>query len=1009
MVLHSLRLVLVALVLAVAGLGPALAQSKDLAALNRRAEELYRAGRYAEAMPFAKRALALAERVRRPGHLDIGNAVNRVALIYTQQGRYADAEPLYKRVLAIKEKALGAEHPEIGNALHGLAVLYVQQGRYPEAEPLYKRALVVKEKGLGLEHVTVGATLYALATLYVQQGRYQEAEPLYKRALAIHEKVQGPEHTEVGTILYGLAALYVYIDRYEDAEPLYRRSLAIKEKALGPDHTEVGSALHNLAVLFVAQDRYQEAEPLYKRVLTIKEKVLGPEHTEIGSVLYGLAQLYARNGRSPEAEPLYKRVLSIKEKALGAEHSEVATTLFGLAGIYAFDGRYAEAEPLYKRVLAIKLKALGPDHPDVGITFDELASLHFNQGQWAEAAANWRQSTQLVIRRTQRGTELSSQNLTGRAMSETQRTSHRFAGLVKVSNRLAGLDAASGPDLALDMFEAVQWAQTSQAATSLAQMAARQAKGAGLLADLARERQDLVEDWQDKDKALVVSRSEPPQQRNAQAEAAFAARLAQIDARLAEIDKILTKDFPDYASLANPRPLSIHDAQDLLHDDEALLLTFDTDERLPTPEETFIWVVTKSGARWVKSTLGTKSLADHVAALRCGLDAMAWEQAESRCADLLGATASSGTVEGLPPLDLGRAHALYQALFGQVEDLIKDKHLLLVASGPLTALPFHVLVTEPPATPLPAEAGGYADEAWLAKRHAVTVLPSVGSLLALRKLAKASKATQPFIGFGNPLLSGPSASDRSAWARQGCPQGPLEPLRVAARKPLAPTSRFALTGLADVDLIRRQAPLPETADELCAVARSAGAPEAAVHLGDQATEAAVKALSANGALGNARIVHFATHGLLAGETGMVSASKAEPALLLTPPSSASENDDGLFTASEVTQLKLDADWVVLSACNTAAGGGDLGSEALSGLARAFIYAGARAMLVSHWAVDSQATVSLVTKAFDALKADPMLGRSAALQRSMLALIATGGRNAHPANWAPFVVVGEGAR
>jgi CHAT domain-containing protein len=158
------------------------------------------------------------------------------------------------------------------------------------------------------------------------------------------------------------------------------------------------------------------------------------------------------------------------------------------------------------------------------------------------------------------------------------------------------------------------------------------------------------------------------------------------------------------------------------------------------------------------------------------------------------------------------------------------------------------------------------------------------------------------------------------------------------------------------------------------------------------------------------VLHFATHGLLAGETEMLVASKAEPALILTPPAQASEEDDGLLTASEVAQLKLDADWVVLSACNTAAGVSDTpGAEALSGLARAFFYAGGRALLVSHWAVESEATVRLVTRAFDELKREPGIGRAEAMRRSMLALTAAGGRNAHPATWAPFVVVGEGGR
>jgi CHAT domain-containing protein len=110
--------------------------------------------------------------------------------------------------------------------------------------------------------------------------------------------------------------------------------------------------------------------------------------------------------------------------------------------------------------------------------------------------------------------------------------------------------------------------------------------------------------------------------------------------------------------------------------------------------------------------------------------------------------------------------------------------------------------------------------------------------------------------------------------------------------------------------------------------------------------------------------------------------------------------------SEVAQLELDADWVVLSACNTAAGEtGD--TEALSGLARAFFYAKARALLVSHWYVSSEAAVKITTGAFAALRADPKIGRAEALRRSM-ALLITAGRpdEVQPEYWAPFVLVGE---
>jgi hypothetical protein len=161
-------------------------------------------------------------------------------------------------------------------------------------------------------------------------------------------------------------------------------------------------------------------------------------------------------------------------------------------------------------------------------------------------------------------------------------------------------------------------------------------------------------------------------------------------------------------------------------------------------------------------------------------------------------------------------------------------------------------------------------------------------------------------------------------------------------------------------------------------------------------------LSESGQLTSYRIVHFATHGALSGEVE----GNAEPGLVLTPPAIASGHDDGYLTASEIATLKLDADWVVLSACNTA-GPSAANADSLSGVARAFFYAGARTLLVSHWAVDSNATVALITKTFAALQADQRITRAEALRRSMLALIDTGGANAHPRVWAPFVVVGEG--
>ena len=566
-------------------------------------------------------------------------------------------------------------------------------------------------------------------------------------------------------------------------------------------------------------------------------------------------------------------------------------------------------------------------------------------------------------------------------------------------------------------FELAQWALQTGAADALAQMSVRFAKGAGPLAQVVRDRQNLNSRRQSEDKRLLAAVGAA----DAKATDAIRTAISDLDGKLDAIDKRLANEFPEYAALANPKPLTIAAVQTLLKPDEVLVVFLDVPRVGKLAEETLAWGLTKTEARWINIPLGTDALAKRVETLRCGLDREGQWSRVGRTGRWIAQSEQCRALkpEGLDadeplPFDLGVAHNLYDQLLKPFSDLIESKRLIIVPSGRLTSLPLHVLVTDAPS---PSGLADYRKIAWLALKHPITVLPSVGSLQALRKLP-ASQAKEPYIAFGNPLFDGGDPNGKQAkeaHSKQKCPQD-LERVRqrVAAAKGVPDLATIFRGGTIDVAALRAQAPLPETADELCAVAKALGAlgREAdTVWLGARATETNLKALSREGRLARYRVLHFATHGLLAGESEAILKAKAEPALLLSPPMDGTnahelEHDDGLLTASEVAGLELDADWVVLSACNTAAGEkGD--AEALAGLARAFFYAKARALLVSHWAVDSDATVELITKTFAALRTDPRIGRAEALRRSMVALISKGDAYAHPATWAPFVLVGEG--
>jgi CHAT domain-containing protein/tetratricopeptide (TPR) repeat protein len=965
--------------------------------LNNLALLLTDTNRPVEAESLYRRALAIEEKSLGPDHS--ATFLNNLAALLHDTGRLADAEPLYRQALTIDERNLGPNHHKVAVDLNNLAVLLQATNRLAEAEPLMRRALAIDEKVLGTDDPKVATNLNNLANLLEHTNRLSEAEQMIRRALAIDEGSLGPDHPQTAKDLSNLAQLLQATYRLKEAEPLMVRALAIDEKSLGPDHPTVAIDLNNLGGLLDATDRAAEAEPLYRRSLAIDEKSLGPDHPTVAANLNNLAQLLQDTNRLAEAEPLIRRALAIDEKSLGPNHPQVAVDLNNLSLLLADTNRLVEAKPLMQRAVAIDMESLTPNHPSVAIGLNNLAGLFMQQGDWASALAQYRRATDIIGKQG--------------AMLPTDRTDLAKKSLSRnqfdFRNHLNALYlvAENVPEAEEESFRVSQWALQTVAADALRQMSTRFAAGQGELSNLVRKQQDLLRDRKIADTRLLTAVGAADARAMEQGRVAY----ARIEDSLDRIATQLRNKFPKYAAISNPQPLTIAATQALLRPDEVLVVILDVPSLYHQPERTFIWVVSKTSLRWVHIDLGTKALAERVQALRCGLDYDgAW--IDTRCAELLKVNYSPiDNIFNRPlPFDLVRANELYRDLFGQIEDVIKDKQLLVVASGPLTQLPFQVLVTEPPKDALPFSLANYRDAAWLVRKHAVIVLPTVSSLEALRAYAKESQASEEYIGFGNPLVEGnpnsPEDAVRAELARQKRCQPSSDQRKASHDSPRGGRHSVALRNgsVMNIEDIRKEPPLPETADELCMVAHDLGVdPDSHLYIGARATEAEVKRLSNDGNLAKYKIVHFATHGILAGDFS----SGSEPGLIFTPPDKASDIDDGYLSASEITGLSLDADWVILSACNTASGA-EKGAEPLSGLASAFFYAGARSLLVSHWAVYSDATVKIITKAVSELKTASKIGRAEALRRSMVMLITNGeASEAHPAYWAPFALVGEG--
>ena len=502
---------------------------------------------------------------------------------------------------------------------------------------------------------------------------------------------------------------------------------------------------------------------------------------------------------------------------------------------------------------------------------------------------------------------------------------------------------------------------TSSASTrALAGIVAREALGDTPLARLVRRQQDLASEIRDLNHTLGTAMIGAPD-----AAENLKDRIGTLGRELGEIDARLRRSYPDYARLALPQPLSEDEVRRRLRPGEVLLLV--TEGELYD----FTFVVTTKGASWHAVPRLQSFLRGTIEAFRCEVD-------PQTC---------SGIWTASPLFERRYAWDLYRFLVQPHEPLLKDvKTLYVTTSGALADLPFAAFITAEPKGPDTEKA--LAATPWLGDRFAIVNLPSVESLRT-GKRPPAGRNARPFIGYGAPVLA-KAGSKRAATAG------------------LSPQTGGIGAALADPERLRALPSLPGTEVELNAMARALDADVDAIHLGPDATETAVRT---NTRLRDARIVAFATHGILPGEIE----GFAEPGLIFTPPGHATSADDGILTAAEAAELDLSAEWVILSACNTGTTEGPGGADALSALARSFLYAGTDALLASRWRVGDRVTAALTVETLVNALRKPKAGKAAAFQSAMRA-IRSGRREdgtvvegwtsdwAHPAAWAPFTLI-----
>jgi CHAT domain-containing protein/tetratricopeptide (TPR) repeat protein len=830
------------------------------------------------------------------------------------------------------------------------------------------------------------------ARIEESRGRFAQAEIAYHRASILYTNsmktfaqwesrpAEGEMERLSDWALAGEGRAKVKQGRVGEGEGDVRRALLSRLSKSGKFHADTAGILATLVYVIQEQGRYQEAEQLQRQVIGIYQGLgYGIDSSQSVNAQLFLAQILNLRGHYDAASKLYDQIDVWTAKWEPSRRDVISGGLARVAIMLA-QGNNDNAVEIAQRTYERERRRSGDKSFNTALSRGFHAIALARKGNPTESLQAFKESLPVLLSISGSGDDDSGTT----AAAREGRVRFVIEGYLRLLSRNPTIVPASIIEETFGYADVLRGQSVQRA---LQASSARSATKDPVLAQLVRASQDIDK----KIGAAVGSLNNllalPTSERDEKSVASTEAEIARLQTARTQSLKDIARKFPNYGDLVNPPPPGPADLQKQLTDGEVLLSFYFG--RL----DSYAWVLRKEGpVRFTRIETKLGDINAKVNKLREALEP------------------NAAMVSDIPAFDLDLAYELYALLLRPTEANWKPaKNLIVVTNGALGLLPLSLLPTEPSKIDPNDDPlfSSYRKVPWLARTHAVTLVPSISALVTLRKLPVGTASRQPLIGFGDPLFSKEQADEA---AKDDKPIQLAAAANVTRGAPLKRRNSPKLDGVDSVQLAQLPR-LPDTAEELKSIALALQAdPAKVLNLGKDANEKNVKTMN----LSNFKIIAFATHGLVPGELDGL----AQPALALTAPAVADSDGDGLLTMEEILALKLDADWVILSACNTGAGV-VAGAEAASGLGRAFFYAGTRALLLTNWSVHSESARELITDLFKRQADDPALTRGEALQHAMMALVDGPGyagadgktefAYGHPLFWAPYSVIGDGGK
>ena len=920
-----------------------LAEKKELmngslsVALNELVDSLDKKGDYAQAARAAQLAVRIAERIG--DRVRLGYALCDLGMINNRLNRVEQALDCFQKGLAIFEEA--GDKKGKARALNETGDTYSTQRRYDQALAYYDKALAASQEA-GDKRLTA-ATLSNLGLAHTSLGHYELGLEFYQKGRVLSEELN--DQVLIARALNNISTHYIAQGRYAEALEYLQKSLKMNED-MGSAASKLSQAirLQNIGLIYRRQGRLDQALEHYHKSLQLME--------ELGDKLR-IADLHNNIGVVYKTQGLYDQALEWLQK--GLERYEgmkvkggAARALNNIGDIYRLQGRHDQAlETLNK---SLRLRTENNDRGGISLTLNNLARLYQDQGKNAEMLEVSRRAASLAEGINGREELWNAQEHIGRALralgkpAEARRSFlDAIATVESLRHEVAGGGQQQQSFLEnrlspwLGMIDLLVSEQGYAEALSFAEQSKARVLLDALQAGRASLRQSLS-------------------QAERQAEEEQRLRLVSMNSQLTNE---LRRDKPDSSRVAELKA-TIEKARLEYEDFETGLYVAHPELKVKRGEAPII----KAEELAALLPDGASALLEYVVAddetyLFAATKAAGKAEAEVRVYTLrVKRDDLAKQVEAfrgqLARRDLGfRASALklYELLLKPADAQLRGKTNLIIApDATLWDLPFQALLS--------------GSNRFLIEDAAIAYAPSLTALREMtrrRKNQSATTAQTTLLALGNPMLGRETVNRAALTVRDG-----------------------------------KLGPLPEAEQEVKALRRLYGISRSKVYIGAEAREDRVKSEA-----GQARILHFATHGML---------NNASPMYSHLALAEGGANEDGLLEAWELMRLDLKADLAVLSACETARGRIGAG-EGMIGLSWAMFIAGVPSIVVSQWKVDSAGTRDLMVNFHRALISQPEAGRARAtkteaLRQAALKLMKND-ETSHPFYWAGFVLVGDG--